>query len=93
MIPNQFEDTRIKAREQDISEYTFDLPSNVDPIDIHTELIYRRAFKPLADIKKWNLKDMVVATDKTTIKPRKRMDASLPSKELSLQDRIWSLFD
>lgn len=87
------EDTRIKAREQDISEYTFDLPSDFGPIDIHTELIYRRAFKPLADIKKWNLKDMVVATDKTTIRPRKRMDATIPSKELSFQDRIWSLFD
>jgi len=86
-------DTRIKAREQDISEYTFELPSNVGPIDIHTELIYRRAFKPLADIKKWNMKDMVVATDKTTIKLRKRVEASLPSNELSFQDRIRTLFD
>ncbi len=86
-------DTRIKAREQDTSEYTFELPSNVGPIDIHTELIYRRAFKPLADIKKWNMKDMVVATDKTTIKLRKRVDASLPSNELSFQDRIRTLFD
>jgi len=86
-------DTRIKAREQDISAYTFALPSTARQVDIHTELIYRRAFKPLADIKKWILKDMVVATDKTVVKPRKRMDAPSASKELSLQDRIWSLFD
>ena len=87
------EDTRIIAREEDISVYTFELPSDVGKVDIHTRLIYRRAFKPLADIKKWILKDMVVATDKTTVKPRKRLEASIPSEVLSLQDRIWSVFD
>ena len=61
------EDTRIKAKATDISTYSFALPANPGPITIHTRLIYRRAFKPLADIKKWDLEDIPVASDMTTI--------------------------
>ena len=86
------EDTRIRARSEDVSLYTFELPDEADQIEIHTELIYRRAFKPLADIKKWTQKDMVVASDKTTVEPSKRRDAGTQFGGLSLRDRLRSYF-
>ncbi len=87
------EDTRIKARDVDHSVYTFEVPPGTDRVDIHTNLIYRRAFKPLADLKKWTQKDMNVASDVTTVRPVNRAQASTPSKGLSLGDRIRSYFD
>ncbi|MBT5876231.1 MAG: hypothetical protein HOH43_22585 [Candidatus Latescibacteria bacterium] len=61
------EDTRIEAKTTDISEYFFKLPATPSPISIHTHLIYRRAYKPLADIKKWELEDIPVSSDVTVI--------------------------
>lgn len=87
------EDTRIKAREADRSVYSFEVPSDVDRVDIHTDLIYRRAFKPLADLKKWTQKDMDVASDVTTVRPVGQLEVSTPSKGLSLRDRLRSYFD
>lgn len=87
------EDTRIKAREADRSVYTFEVPPDVGQVDIHTDLIYRRAFKPLADLKKWTQKDMTVASDVTTVRPVGQLEVSTPSKGLSLSDRIRSYFD
>lgn len=87
------EDSRIRARENDLSAYTFELPPDANHVDIHTRLIYRRAFKPLADLKKWTQKDMTVASDVTTIRPRVQLEALLPSKELSILDRIRSYLD
>ncbi len=87
------EDTRIKARDHDITTYIFDMPTDAGQVDIHTRLIYRRAFKPLADLKKWTQKDMIVSSDITTINPRSnQQEVSLPSKGLSLRDRIRSFF-
>ena len=87
------EDTRIKAREVDRSVYKFDLPAGSDRVDIYSNLIYRRAFKPLADLKKWTQKDMTVASDVTTVRPVKIMKATVPSDGLSLRNRIRSYFD
>ena len=86
-------DTRIKAREADRSVYTFEIPTGAERMDIHTDLIYRRAFKPLADLKKWTQNDMTVASDVTTVSPVNPLKASTPSKGLSLRDRIRSYFD
>ena len=66
------EDTRIKSKTSDTSVYTFAMPVNPETISIHTRLIYRRAFKPLADIKKWEMDDLTVASDITAIKPHFR---------------------
>ena len=87
------EDTRIKAREADRSVYTFEVPPDVGQVDIHTDLIYRRAFKPLADLKKWTQKDLTVASDVTSVRPVGQLEVSTPSKGLSLGDRIRSYFD
>ena len=87
------EDTRITAREVDRSVYKFDLPAGSDRVDIYSNLIYRRAFKPLADLKKWTQKDMTVASDVTTVRPVKIMKATVPSDGLSLRNRIRSYFD
>ena len=87
------EDTRIRARENDISVYTFEMPSDAARVDVHTDLIYRRAFKPLADLKKWTQKDMTVATDVTTLRPRNQTQASSPPQGPTFLARIRSYFD
>ena len=77
-------DTRIRAKDTDVSEYTFDRPSGSGKVEVHTRLIYRRAFKPLADQKKWELMDLAVAEDITVIDPEKRLSRSENTKELSV---------
>ncbi len=87
------EDTRIKARDVNRSVYTFAVPPGTERVDIHTDLIYRRAFKPLADLKKWTQKDMIVTSDVTTVRPGNRAQVSIPSSGRNLGDRIRSYFD
>lgn len=88
------EDTRIKARGNDVSVYAFEVSPDLRSVDIHTELIYRRAFKPLADLKKWTQRDMLVTSDVTTVKPRRIQQASTSSStRLSLLDRIRTVFE
>jgi len=82
------EDTRIKARSADQTTYTFALPPNAKQVDIHTRLIYRRAFKPLADIKKWKQDDMVVASDVTTVTPNRRLGMGTSSMGLALKNEL-----
>ena len=84
------EDTRLKPRGSNSSEYTFTLPSSKQKIQIHTKLIYRRAFKPLADIKKWQQEDMIVASDVTSVTPSPRAGADSGRTTLSLYDRLIS---
>jgi hypothetical protein len=77
------EDTRIRARESNTTVYTFQLPKTSGSIRIDTRLIYRRAFKPLADIKKWKRTDMSVASDVTVINPGKKLGVSPEAKQSS----------
>ncbi len=77
-------DTRVRAQETDESEYTFDMPPGSDKVEIQTRLIYRRAFKPLADEKKWEMTDLSVAEDTTVIDISKRLSRAEQKKELSV---------
>jgi hypothetical protein len=79
------EDTRIKARGSDVSVYTFALPPRAGRVEIQTKLIYRRAFKPLADQKKWKMEDMIVASDATIVEPKQGTSALPPPAGLSLR--------
>lgn len=84
------EDTRLKPRGSSSSQYTFKLPSSGQKIDIHTKLIYRRAFKPLADIKKWTQEDIIVTSDVTTVTNEPKMGSVTGSTVLSLYNRVMS---
>ncbi|MBT5876108.1 MAG: hypothetical protein HOH43_21960 [Candidatus Latescibacteria bacterium] len=84
-------DTRIPAKEVDQSAYRFVLSNPNQPISIHTKLIYRRAFKELADEKKWELIDITVAEDTTEIDPSLRLSKNTPSVRLSLEARFKQL--
>ena len=85
-------DTRIKAKARDTSYYTFALPQDPEKISIETRLIYRRAFKPLADLKKWELEDIYVAADTTVVESRGRLKATASLKEVSVLDRVMEWF-
>src|SRR3989304_5517235 len=56
------EDTRIPAFATDVSTYTFAAPSGSYRVKAEATLIFRRAFKALAETKGWELRDMVMAT-------------------------------
>ncbi len=54
-------DTRLAAFARDISRYTFAAPSG-GQTRVERRLIFRRAFKALARLKGWELKDIVMET-------------------------------
>ncbi|MBI4552098.1 MAG: hypothetical protein HY710_07530 [Candidatus Latescibacteria bacterium] len=78
-------DTRIRPKATDTSVYRFAVPPNAGTITIQTQLLYRRAYKPLADIKGWKLNDLLVASDRTVVTPRMRVGAAPPSGK----SRFW----
>lgn len=84
-------DTRIKPKATDTSVYRFAMPPNSGKMTIQTRLIYRRAYKPLADIKGWKLDDITVASDTTVITPRVRVGAASLSYGRSLLSRLVAL--
>ena len=53
-------DNRIAPDGEDNSTYIFFVPSESRKITVTSQLIYRRAFKPLADAKHWNLPDLLL---------------------------------
>jgi len=59
-------DTRIPALKKDISNYEFQL-NNKGTYFVECKLIYRRTFKTWLDIKKWDLKDIVLSEKKFKI--------------------------
>jgi hypothetical protein len=61
------EDTRIAALATDISTYTFAALREGGTVKIEATLIFRRAFKPLAEVKGWELKDIVMASRTATV--------------------------
>lgn len=61
-------DTRIPALETDTSKYSFLLNGTKGIYTVDCKLIYRRTFKTWAAMKKWNLKDIVLAEKKLKIK-------------------------
>ena len=53
-------DTRIPAKVTDISTFAFKIPDETGMIVLNTKLIYRKAFKQLTDVKKWNIEDIII---------------------------------
>ena len=56
------EDTRIPARETDVTRYEFETTSDGE-VTIEAKLIFRRAFKQLAETKGWDCDDILMASE------------------------------
>lgn len=54
-------DNRIPPMGADESNYVFIIPGESKHPHVKVLLIYRKAFKPLSDVKNWNLQDLVLA--------------------------------
>ncbi|HEU4389990.1 MAG TPA: hypothetical protein VFV34_19470, partial [Blastocatellia bacterium] len=59
-------DNRIPAKGVDSSSYVFRM-SKEGPATVKTTLIYRRAFKALANAKGWDLQDIVLAGNEVKV--------------------------
>jgi hypothetical protein len=66
-IINIQQDNRIPALATDRSNYSFRVQKEDLPVTLKTELIYRLTFKNWATMKKWRLKDIVLARNTSTI--------------------------
>jgi len=62
------EDTRLKALESESSSYFFALPPG-GQATVEVDLIFRRAFYELAQQKKWDIPDILMAAEKVDISP------------------------
>ena len=60
-------DNRLAAYATDLSQYVFNAPSQSD-ITVRVRLIYRRAYRALADQKGWNIPDILMAEDVIQVK-------------------------
>jgi hypothetical protein len=61
------EDTRLAALATDVSEYAFRAPPEGGPVKVEARLIFRRAFKSLARMKRWEVPDIVMEEAKITV--------------------------
>lgn len=59
-------DTALKFKEPDHAQFKYELPKDAKGINIKARIVYRDAFKPLSDRKKWKLaqRDMITVTKK-----------------------------
>jgi len=62
-------DNRIPARGTDVSKYVFQLPAAAANVRVEATLIYRRAYQAMAEIKGWNVPDLVLKTAAVTARP------------------------
>ncbi|MEE8362525.1 MAG: hypothetical protein V3S18_00480, partial [Dehalococcoidia bacterium] len=62
------EDTRIPARATDTTRYEFRAPAGAGPVTISARLIFRRAFKELAEQKGWDDPDILMETERLVIR-------------------------
>jgi hypothetical protein len=60
-------DNRISPDGEDESFYVFLLPPDARNVQLASRLIYRRAFKPLADAKHWNLPDLLLSAKRLSL--------------------------
>jgi hypothetical protein len=60
-------DNRIPPKGTDESTFSFSVPKEFSQLRVKAQLIYRRAFKPLADFKGWNLPDITLAMNEFKI--------------------------
>ncbi len=73
-------DNRIPARATDRSSYAFALPTDGAAAKVEAKLIFRRAFKPWADLKGWSIPDITVAQAvKTATRARQPVLAAQPT--------------
>ena len=61
------QDNRIHALETDVSEYEFRQTSAAGPVTVETKLIFRRAFKEIAQQKGWNDPDILMEQSRITV--------------------------
>jgi mono/diheme cytochrome c family protein len=61
-------DTRIPAKGVDITHYEFRAPREGGPVAIKARLLFRRAFKKLADQKSWNVPDILMNETSLTVR-------------------------
>jgi hypothetical protein len=61
--PKILTDNRIPAEASDTSQFLFRLPEENAAVEVRAELIYRRAYQDLAEIKGWELLDVLLAAD------------------------------
>jgi len=54
------DDTRIPARATDVTHYEFRAPEQGGPVDVLASLVFRRAFRELAEQKKWDDPDILI---------------------------------
>jgi hypothetical protein len=60
-------DNRIPPRSDDVSTYLFAVPEHSKDVHVKAQLIYRKAFKPLADVKGWDVPDVELISTSNTI--------------------------
>ncbi len=61
------EDTRIPAKATDVTRYEFRVPQDGGPVTIEARLIFRRAFKELAELKSWGIQDIEMEREMITL--------------------------
>jgi hypothetical protein len=83
-------DNRLAAFETDATTYDFLVPEEGGDIEVEARLIYRRAFKPLAEAKGWGMEDIVMEAEVVALSSRPTSTIYLPvimkSYAGSLQD-------
>jgi hypothetical protein len=62
-------DTRIPALATDTTDYEFAAPKNGGPVVVKAKLIFRRAFKLLAEMKRWDISDVLMNAATLVIAP------------------------
>jgi len=71
-------DNRIPALVADTSTYEFQAPARGGAIEVEVKLIFRRAFKSLADLKGWDVPDIVMEEMTQSISLRPAFRVYLP---------------
>jgi hypothetical protein len=71
-------DNRLAAFEADTTTYDFLVPEGGCDVEVEARLIFRRAFKSLAEAKGWEMEDIVMETDVATISLRPAYEIYLP---------------
>jgi nitrate/TMAO reductase-like tetraheme cytochrome c subunit len=71
-------DNRLAAFEADTTTYDFLVPEEGSDIEVEARLIFRRAFKPLAEAKGWEMEDITMETDVVALSLRPTYRIYLP---------------
>jgi len=72
-------DNRLAAFEADTTTCDFLVPEGGGDIEVEARLIFRRAFKSLAEAKGWEVEDIVMETEVVAISLRSTRKVYLPA--------------